>query len=114
MHHTERLWSPANPSSTRIEKFRVHVNEKYHLKLRMFMDTDIGVSSGRLTSNAIFVGNYHELWEWSTTDIENFWASVWEYCGVKASSSYTEVCLFTFERVILTIWHIQPNWIAGV
>ena len=35
--------------------------------------------------------DYAELWEWSVTDLEGFWASVWEYCNVKASKPYEEV-----------------------
>jgi acetoacetyl-CoA synthetase len=36
-------------------------------------------------------GDYNELWEWSVTDLEGFWASVWEYCGIKASKPYERV-----------------------
>jgi acetoacetyl-CoA synthetase len=36
-------------------------------------------------------GNYNELWEWSVTDLEGFWASVWEYCDIKASKPYKRV-----------------------
>jgi acetoacetyl-CoA synthetase len=36
-------------------------------------------------------GSYDELWEWSVTDLEGFWVSVWEFCGVKASKTYEEV-----------------------
>src|ERR687893_2894553 len=35
--------------------------------------------------------DYAELWEWSVTDLEGFWASVWEYCDVKASKPYERV-----------------------
>ena len=35
--------------------------------------------------------DYAELWEWSVTDLEGFWASVWEYCGVEASKPYERV-----------------------
>jgi acetoacetyl-CoA synthetase len=35
--------------------------------------------------------NYNELWEWSVTDLEGFWATVWEYCGIKASKPYERV-----------------------
>src|SRR5215211_2300219 len=35
--------------------------------------------------------DYNELWEWSVTDLEGFWASVWEYCGVHASKPYEKV-----------------------
>ncbi|MBA2443299.1 MAG: acetoacetate--CoA ligase, partial [Rubrobacter sp.] len=34
---------------------------------------------------------YEELWEWSVTDLEGFWASVWEFCGVRASKPYERV-----------------------
>ncbi|HEV3318148.1 MAG TPA: acetoacetate--CoA ligase [Solirubrobacteraceae bacterium] len=37
-----------------------------------------------------FVG-YGELWEWSVSEIEQFWAAVWEYCGVRASRPYEQV-----------------------
>ncbi|MBA3425742.1 MAG: acetoacetate--CoA ligase [Rubrobacter sp.] len=36
-------------------------------------------------------GSYNELWEWSVTDLEGFWSSVWDYCGVVASEPYDEV-----------------------
>ena len=35
--------------------------------------------------------DYNDLWEWSVTDLEGFWASVWEYCGVEASQPYEAV-----------------------
>jgi acetoacetyl-CoA synthetase len=35
--------------------------------------------------------DYNELWEWSVTDLEGFWATVWEYCGIKASKPYGRV-----------------------
>jgi acetoacetyl-CoA synthetase len=35
--------------------------------------------------------DYAELWEWSVTDLEGFWASIWEYCGVEASKPYERV-----------------------
>ena len=35
--------------------------------------------------------SYEELWEWSVTDLEVFWASIWEFCGVEASKPYERV-----------------------
>ena len=37
------------------------------------------------------VEEYNDLWRWSVTDLEGFWASVWEYCGVEASEPYEAV-----------------------
>src|ERR687893_1794884 len=35
--------------------------------------------------------DYADLWEWSVTDLEGFWSSLWEYCGVKPSKPYERV-----------------------
>ena len=35
--------------------------------------------------------DYASLWEWSTTDLEGFWASIWEYFDVAASAPYERV-----------------------
>jgi acetoacetyl-CoA synthetase len=35
--------------------------------------------------------DYGELWDWSVTEIEKFWASIWEYFDVKASKPYEKV-----------------------
>ena len=34
---------------------------------------------------------YNALWQWSVDNIEDFWASIWEYFKVKASKPYTKV-----------------------
>jgi len=35
--------------------------------------------------------DYEELWRWSTEELEDFWASIWEFCGVRASKPYERV-----------------------
>ncbi|GGD16362.1 acetoacetate--CoA ligase [Hyunsoonleella pacifica] len=35
--------------------------------------------------------DYHELWEWSTNNIEDFWESIWQYFKIKSHSPYTKV-----------------------
>ena len=35
--------------------------------------------------------DYTELWDWSVSEIEEFWAGIWEYCGVRASRPYEQV-----------------------
>ena len=35
--------------------------------------------------------DYAELWDWSVSEIEEFWAAIWEYCGVRASRPYERV-----------------------
>ncbi len=35
-------------------------------------------------------GGYSELWQWSVGEVEQFWADIWEYCGVRASRPYEQ------------------------
>ena len=35
--------------------------------------------------------DYNSLWEWSVTEIESFWQSLWEFFNIKASKPYTRV-----------------------
>ena len=35
--------------------------------------------------------DYDELWRWSVDQLEDFWAGVWEFCGVRASTPYERV-----------------------
>ena len=35
--------------------------------------------------------SYEDLWRWSVTDLDGFWASVWDWAGVRASSPYERV-----------------------
>jgi acetoacetyl-CoA synthetase len=35
--------------------------------------------------------DYEALWRWSATEIEDFWASIWDYFEVDASTPYSEV-----------------------
>ena len=34
--------------------------------------------------------NYEALWQWSVEDVGRFWASYWDYFGVKAHTPYTQ------------------------
>ncbi|WP_057914956.1 acetoacetate--CoA ligase [Peribacillus muralis] len=34
---------------------------------------------------------YHELWKWSVDELEDFWASIWDYCDVKAERNYDAI-----------------------
>jgi acetoacetyl-CoA synthetase len=43
------------------------------------------------TAHGKTFAGYGELWEWSTTDLEGFWGSLWEYFEISASTPYTRV-----------------------
>ncbi|HXW58686.1 MAG TPA: acetoacetate--CoA ligase [Solirubrobacteraceae bacterium] len=34
---------------------------------------------------------YDELWRWSVDELEDFWAAIWEFCGVRASRPHERV-----------------------
>jgi len=35
--------------------------------------------------------DYDALWRWSTNEIENFWASIWDFFDVQASTPYSQI-----------------------
>ena len=35
--------------------------------------------------------DYEALWRWSVTDVDGFWASIWEFYGVRADTPYEKV-----------------------
>src|SRR5262249_36465422 len=35
--------------------------------------------------------SYEALWRWSVTDLEEFWGTIWEFCGIKARRPYGRV-----------------------
>src|ERR1017187_6765204 len=35
--------------------------------------------------------DYDELWRWSVAELEDFWAGIWEFFGVRASKPYERV-----------------------
>ena len=62
------LWKPsqeriANANMTRFTEF---VNKRQNLKIK----------------------SYNELYKWSIEKLAEFWASVWEFVGIKASRGY--------------------------
>ena len=67
------------------------------------------IERSRLTAFARAVGlegaSYDELWRWSVTDLEGFWAAIWEFFDVRASQPY--------ERVLDS--HAMPGarWFPG-
>jgi acetoacetyl-CoA synthetase len=38
-----------------------------------------------------FGGDYHALWRWSVDEVEDFWASIWDFFEVRASVGYQRV-----------------------
>jgi acetoacetyl-CoA synthetase len=49
--------------------------------------------------------DYDELWRWSVGELEEFWASIWEFCRVHASKPY--------EQVLTSHQMPGTQWFAG-
>jgi acetoacetyl-CoA synthetase len=69
--HQHPLWEPSPEQLQSVE-------------MKRFMDW-AGERRGRTFAD------YGELWQWSVDELEDFWASVWEFCGVRASKPYERV-----------------------
>jgi len=65
------LWSPSDDwtRNANITRYMEEVNKKYGKKLQ----------------------SYNDLYEWSVDAIPDFWASVWEFAGIRASKGYDQV-----------------------
>jgi acetoacetyl-CoA synthetase len=58
----------------------------------------------RGTGGAPFA-DYEQLWRWSVEELEEFWAAVWEFCGVRCSAPY--------ERVLAAREMPGARWFEG-
>ena len=67
----EALWSPSPEqlASATLTRFQVFVESRFDQK---FLD-------------------YDGLWQWSVTELEDFWAAIWEFFEVGDSNDYDEV-----------------------
>ncbi|KAJ2095123.1 hypothetical protein GGI09_005029, partial [Coemansia sp. S100] len=79
------LWTPKDAAATGTFKFKQFVNSKRELSLE----------------------TYDELYAWSVTDIESFWADVWEFTGTVSSEQYTQV--LESDKTMDQI----PRWFLG-
>jgi acetoacetyl-CoA synthetase len=71
MRPAERLWTP---SAARIEQAGI-------TRFRRWLDLERGLR----------FDDYESLWRWSTTELEAFWAALWEFSPVIAHSPYERV-----------------------
>lgn len=79
------LWYPDSKRDTQMDKFRIQVNKDFGLNL----------------------ANYQDLYEWSVDNYPQFWAQVWNFCGVVCSKPYDEV-VDASQRI-----SDVPEWFRG-
>ncbi|MDR7238118.1 acetoacetate--CoA ligase [Neobacillus drentensis] len=65
------LWEPSREiqKNSNIKKFMTWLDETRGLKFEQ----------------------YNQLWEWSVTDLEGFWSTIWDYYNIIAKTDYHEV-----------------------
>ncbi|TDB63515.1 acetoacetate--CoA ligase [Arundinibacter roseus] len=52
----------------------------------------------------LFFRSYHDLWEWSVTDVEDFWESLWHFFQIKSHDTYFTVMERTEADMLHTRW----------
>ncbi len=43
------------------------------------------------TTQGLRFADYESLWQWSTTELEAFWVSIWNHCSMRSSQPYQNV-----------------------
>lgn len=57
----------------------------------------------------LYFRSYHDLWEWSVTDLEDFWESLWNYFNIKSHDLYLEVLQKPLSGMIGTRWFTRSK-----
>ncbi|GAB3327970.1 acetoacetate--CoA ligase [Larkinella ripae] len=52
----------------------------------------------------LYFRDYHDLWDWSTTDLEDFWQSIWQFFNVQSHRDYQDVIEKPATGLIGTRW----------
>jgi acetoacetyl-CoA synthetase len=57
----------------------------------------------------LYFRSYNDLWDWSVTDLEDFWESIWQYFNVKSYDIYLEVLIRPHRGMIGTKWFTRSR-----
>jgi acetoacetyl-CoA synthetase len=57
----------------------------------------------------LYFRSYHDLWDWSVTDLEDFWESLWHYFNIKSHDLYLEVLQKPQSGMIGTKWFTRSK-----
>uniref|UniRef100_A0AAY4BRJ2 Acetoacetyl-CoA synthetase n=1 Tax=Denticeps clupeoides TaxID=299321 RepID=A0AAY4BRJ2_9TELE len=79
------LWYPDSKRNTQMDRFRAQVNRDFGLNL----------------------ADYDDLYQWSVGRYSDFWAQVWQFCGIAGSRMYEEV-VDTTKKI-----SDVPEWFKG-
>jgi len=57
----------------------------------------------------LYFRSYSDLWDWSVTDLEDFWESLWQYFNIKSHEIYLEVLIKPQRGLIGTKWFTRSR-----
>lgn len=52
----------------------------------------------------LYIRSYDDLWDWSVTDLEDFWESIWQFFDVQSHSPYRQIIIKPDRGMIGTQW----------
>ena len=81
------LWKHSSPESTHLHSFLQTVNKSHNQSFKAYQD----------------------LYTWSITDLPSFWAAVWDYVGIRASTPYKTVVQDNGNGKLFP----RPAWFSG-
>jgi len=85
--NAKELWYHSSPESTHLHSFLQTVNKSHSKSFK----------------------TYQDLYAWSITDLPSFWAAVWDYVGIRASTHYENVVENNGNGDLFP----RPAWFAG-
>ncbi|KAI8867077.1 acetoacetate-CoA ligase [Ramicandelaber brevisporus] len=88
------LWQPKDVQSSTMYKFAQFVQQRLGDSCPFATELAATATTSSLSdepSTASVLALYNALHKWSITDIEGFWAAVWDHLGVIASQPYERV-----------------------
>jgi acetoacetyl-CoA synthetase len=86
-NYAKELWHHSSPESTHLHSFLQIVNKSHNKSFK----------------------TYQDLYTWSITDLTSFWAAVWEYVGIRASTPYNNVVENNGNGHLFP----RPAWFSG-
>jgi acetoacetyl-CoA synthetase len=86
-NNAKELWHHSSPESTHLHSFLQTVNRSHNKSFK----------------------TYQDLYAWSITDLPSFWAAVWDYVGIRASTPYETVVQDNGNGKLFP----RPAWFSG-
>jgi len=57
----------------------------------------------------LYFRDYHDLWDWSVTDLEDFWECIWQFSEIKAHSVYWNILTRSSKKITDSQWFTESK-----